>query len=63
MGKAIYVHGKFTEERMEDILRRLEEMRSEANFMDKDRIQRKKTRVLEEVIVLFIQNIHIISSS
>ena len=35
MAKAIDVYGKFTKERMEDIIRRLEEMRTDAYIMDK----------------------------
>ena len=44
MAKAAETYGKCTKERMEDILRRLEEMRADANIMDKDISQKEKDK-------------------
>ena len=37
-------YGKYTKDRMEDILRRLEDQRERANMMDKDRVQKEKEK-------------------
>ena len=42
MSKAGDAYGKCSKERMEEILRRLEEMRSDANIMDKERVRKEK---------------------
>ena len=47
MTKAGDTYGKHSKERMEDILRRLEEMRSDANIMNKERVQKEKDKGTE----------------
>ena len=42
--KAGDTYGKHAKERMENILRKLEEMRSDANIMDKERVQKEKDK-------------------
>ena len=44
MSKAADTYGRRSKERMEDILRRLDEMRSDANIMDKERVQKEKDK-------------------
>ena len=44
MSKAGDTYGKHAKEMMEDILRKLEEMRSDANIMDKERVQKEKDK-------------------
>ena len=44
MYRAAKVHGECTQDRMEDILERLETMREEANVLDRDRIQKERDK-------------------
>ena len=44
MSKAGDAYDKRSKERMEDILSRLLEMRSDANIMDKERVQKEKDK-------------------
>ena len=44
MSKAGDAYGKCSKERMEEILRRLEEMRSDANIMDTKRVQKENDK-------------------
>ena len=41
---AAETYGRYTKERMEDILRRLEDQRKRTKMMDKDRIQKEKEK-------------------
>ena len=44
LSKAERIHGRYTEERMEDILKRLKEKREDANLLDKERMQKEKDK-------------------
>ena len=46
LSKATRIHGRYTEERMEYILKRLKEKREDANLLDKERMQKEKREAL-----------------